>query len=270
MPLTFATQYGIDNLNDIDLGVGRLDIGEYANQVFKTIGAVEGTGTATLNRTSHKVKAGTPMSTVVVFAVDEEGSLKLEPLEVSKAKNVDFLLGQPTSLFTVNSSASAVSTNEAVSASLGNAVPLAFDNLATAPPSFLPVVKNSTGTITYTAGTDYNIDSIHGELTAVGNNIQNNQLLLVTYPYNLPLTLLTFGGFASVRNYRIYWTHQRPQDSNWEVLEAYKVVPSLNWVKSYIQNAHNKFEMLFEFLADITRTQGDRIAQFRTQTQQPF
>jgi hypothetical protein len=262
---TFQTQYGGNNLNDVDLGIGRLDIAEYSNQLFRSVGFIEGTATGTLNRTNHMVKAGTPMSTIVVFAVDEEGNFKIEPLEVGNIQLAETLLGQPTSNFTLNSAASATTTNEAASATLGAWVPLGNDNLVA-----VYTVKNSTGSITYTAGVDYLVDLIHGEIFYEGANIQNGQLVLVTYGYNLPLSVMTYGGYSSVRNYRLYWSHQRPQDSNYEVLEAYKCVGSLNWVKSYIQNSHNKFPMQFDFLADITRNQGDRIARLRTQTQQPF
>lgn len=274
--LTFQSEYGVDNLNDIDLGVGRFDISEYTNQVYNSpvgVGAMEGTATATLNRTRHDVHAGTPMTIVASFAVNELGKFHFEPIEASKINSTDRLLGQPTSLMTTNASTSATSTNEAVTATVGNAVPMQNDNWNT---QYAPVVKNLTGVTTYVNGTDYSFDPVHGTVTALvggaigGGVAGGTQGITVTYSYFLPLQVLTYGGYASVRTFRIYWCHLRPQDNLWEVLEGYKCIPSLNWVKSYIQNAHNKFAMEFDFIADITRVIGDRIAQYRKQTQQPF
>jgi hypothetical protein len=269
---TFASQFGVVSLNDIDLGIGRLDIAILTNQVFQSIGAIEGTARATLNRTKHQVKAGTPMSTVVEFAVDEIGKFALEPLETSRTLQAQLLLGQPANVFTQNSSTSAISVNESITATVGAAAPFMFDiwNLA-----ITPVFSFTSGPGTpLVLNTDYTFDPIHGEFQLIaggaGGTTGTTHTVFATYAYFLPVDEMTFGGYVSIVTYRLYWSHLRPQDGLWEVLEGYKCTPSVNWVKDYIQNSHNKLPFEFDFLADITRNQGDRIANLRKIIQQPF
>ena len=69
---SFANLTGLNNLEDIELGLGRLDVAKYGSNQLLPVGALEGTATINMTRTAVDVKSGLPQ-VVIKKIISEEG-----------------------------------------------------------------------------------------------------------------------------------------------------------------------------------------------------
>ena len=98
MSLSFKQLTGLNNTNNIELGLGRLDVAPYGSNNLLPFGALEGTAEASFMRTGVDVKAGVPQSVIKRIITEEGATLKVTLLETS-AQRVHQALALPDSQF---------------------------------------------------------------------------------------------------------------------------------------------------------------------------
>lgn len=96
--LTFKQITGLVNTDNMEVGLGRLDIAPFGSNNLLPVGALEGVATSTLTRTGVEIKAGVPLEFIKKVITEEGATLKVTLLETS-VKRAFEVLGTPSSTY---------------------------------------------------------------------------------------------------------------------------------------------------------------------------
>ncbi len=120
--------FGLNQVKDIDLGIGRCEIIPKDTAAYRLAGAVHGTANLDLKRTPHNIMAGTPELIVASYSITEGGTFKVALLESSRFKSFPDVLGVQENYQSYNLASGTVTVSGTITA--GNTITVTVNNVA--------------------------------------------------------------------------------------------------------------------------------------------